>query len=225
MPLSVSSDLLLRNCIGTARFIIGADSSANFISFQSSLGAISFLTGMFPERVLNYIINLYKRFVSPDDLNENVLSLYKIEGISLAHRERLAEIGVDNAQNLATASLTKLLIETPYGARQILDWIGQAKLLCYAKENIVGLRQAGIRSVFDLVKVHQSREGLREISDAVGINSPMLQVIHDQVVNDKGIQSLYRFQFGVNSPSHDEVSPERGRIDVENLPIEVSVNN
>ncbi len=204
-------------------FVIGADSSTNFISFQSSLGAISFLTGMFPERVLNYIINLYKRFVSPDELNENILSLYKIEGISLAHRERLAEIGIDNAQNLATTSLTKLLIETPYGARQVLDWIGQAKLLCYAKENIEPLRQVGIRSVFDLMKVRQSREGIREISDAVGINSPLLQVIHDQVVNDKGIQSLYRFQFGVNSPENDELSSDRPRIDAENLPLEVGV--
>jgi len=205
-------------------FIIGADSSTNIINFQSSLGAISFLTGMFPERVLNYIINLYKRFFSPDELNEKVLSLYNVEGISLMHRERLAEIGIDNAQNLATASLTKLLIETPYGARQLIDWIGQAKLLCYAKENITSLREVGIRSVFDLLKVHQSREGLREISEAVGINSPMLQIIHDQVVNDKGIQSLYRFQFGVNSPANDEIAAERSKIDPENLPIEVNIN-
>lgn len=202
-------------------FIIGKDSSQSVISFQASLGAISFLAGMFPERVLTYIINLYKRFFSPDELNEQVLSLYKIEGISLSHRERFSEIGIDNAQNLATASLTKLLIETPYGARQLLDWIGQAKLLCYAKENIDGLRQVGIRTVFDLIKVRQTPERLMELSEAVGINSPMLQVIHDQVVNDKGIQSLYRFHFGVDSPEKDTEDALKNRTGAENMPLEL----
>lgn len=202
-------------------FILGSESNnGTMVNFQSSLGAISFLTGMFPERVLNYIINLYKRFVSPDDLNENILSLYKIEGMSLAHRERLAEMGIDNAQNLATSSLTKMLIETPYGARQLLDWIGQAKLLCYAKENIDALRNVGIRSVFDLIKVRQGRAEIREISDSMGINSPLLQLIHDQVINDKGIQSLYKFQYGVDSPTNDIKAAESQRIDAENLPIE-----
>ncbi len=202
-------------------FIIGEGSSQSIVSFRSSLGAISFLTGMFPERVLTYIINLYKRFVSPDELNEQVLSLYKIEGISLSHRERFGEIGIDNAQNLATASLTKLLIETPYGARQLLDWIGQAKLVCYAKENIDNLRQVGIRTVFDLIKVRQTRERLMEISEAVGINTPMLQVIHDQVVNDKGIQSLYKFHFGVDSPEKDTEDAIKNSADAENMPLEL----
>lgn len=192
-------------------FVIGADSSESVLSFKSSLGAISFLTGMFPERVLSYLVNLYKRFISPDKLNDEVLSLYKIEGMSMQHRERLAEVSIDNAQNLATASLTKLLLETPFDARQLLDWIGQAKLLCYTKENIDKLRGVGIRSVFDLVKVKQTPERLSEISDVIGLNSPLLQVVYDQIVSDKGIQSLYKFQFGVDSPTRDQVATKMAK--------------
>ena len=118
----------------------------------------------------------------------------------MQHKERLMEIGIDNAQNLATASLTDLLIETPFGARMILDWIGQAKLLCYAKENMPLLRQAGIRTVFDLFKGNKSPEALREISEAVGLNTPLLQVIYGQILDDIGIKTLYRFQHGVNIP-------------------------
>ena len=188
-------------------FLIGEESSTNFVNFRSSLSVIAFLTGMFPERVLQYLINLYQKYFSPDRLNEDVLSLYNIEGISIQHKERLEEIGIDNAQNLATASLTSLLIETPFGARMLIDWIGQAKLLCYAKENITYLREAGIRTVFDLFKGNKSPEALREISEAVGVNTPLLQVIHGQIVDDKGIKTLYRFQHGVNVPEKERNIP------------------
>ncbi len=200
-------------------FVIGADSSANVLSFKSSLGAISFLTGMFPERVLSYLINLYKNFVSPDKLNDEALSLYKIEGMSMQHKERLNEIGIDNAQNLSEASLTKLLIETPFGVRLLLDWIGQAKLICYVKENITELRNIGIRSVFDLVKVEKNTAQLLEISEASSINSALLQNVYDQVVNDKGIQALYRFQYGVNTTKEGSDTKDM------NMPTEVNIEN
>lgn len=200
-------------------FIIGADSSASVLSFKSSLGAISFLTGMFPERVLSYLVNLYKQFVSPDKLNDEALSLYKIEGMSMQHKERLNEIGIDNVQNLSESSLTKLLIETPFGARLLLDWIGQAKLLCYVKENITELRNIGIRSVFDMMKVEKTAPELQQMADAAGIKTPLLQIVYDQVVHDKDIQALYNFRFGGNTSK--EVS-ETKEI---NMPVKENVEN
>ncbi len=176
-------------------FIIGADSSTNILSFKASLGAISFLTGMFPERVLSYLVNLYKQFVSPDKLNDEALSLYKIEGMSMQHKERLSEIGIDNVQNLAETSLTKLLIETPFGARLLLDWIGQAKLLCYVKEDIETFRKAGIRSVFDLIKVKKTEAQLQEIAETSGIKMSLVQSVYDHIVFDQDIQKLYSFRF------------------------------
>jgi len=199
-------------------FLIGEQSSTNFVSFRSSLSVIAFLTGMFPERILQYLVNLYQQYFTPNTLNNDTLSLNKIEGISLQHKERLGEMGIDNAQNLATASLTNLLIETPFGARQVLDWIGQAKLLCYAKENIDGLRQVGIRTVYDLYKGNKTPEALREISESVGINSPLLQVIYGQVADDIGIKTLYRFQHGVNVP---EKSGEQ-KSSAEDLPLDLT---
>jgi hypothetical protein len=200
-------------------FIIGADSSTNVVGFKASLGAISFLTGMFPERVLSYLVNLYKKFVSPDKLNDEALSLYKLEGMSMQHKERLNELGIDNVQNLSEASLTKLLIETPFGARLLLDWMGQAKLICYVKENITDLRNIGIRSVFDLVKVGRTPLQLTEIAEAAGIKAPFLQIIYDQVVNDKGIQALYSFQYGVNTAKDESDSKNI------NMPVEATVEN
>ncbi len=202
-------------------FLIGEQSSTNFVSFRSSLSAIAFLTGMFPERILSYLINMYQKYFTPNTLNNDTLSLNRIEGISLQHKERLEEMGIDNAQNLATASLTNLLIETPFGARQILDWIGQAKLLCYAKDNIEGLRQVGIRTVYDFYKGNKTPEALQEISEAVGIHNPLLQVIHGQVMQDIGIKTLYHFQHGVNVPE------KRNKVEnsAEDLPLNLTEVN
>lgn len=182
-------------------YILGEESSNNLINFKSSLAAIAFLTGMFPERVLQYLIKLFKKYVDGDNINTKELSLYRIEGISMQHKERLEEIGIDNAQNLATASLTQLLIDTPFGARQLLDWIGQAKLLCYTKSNIEALRSVGIRTIFDLYKGKKSREALREISDAVNIHTPLLEVVYTQVMDDEGIKALYEFHQRLNAPN------------------------
>lgn len=203
--------------------IIGAESGSVF-NTRASLTAIAFLTGMFPERVLSYIINIYKQFVSPDELNENVLSLYKIEGISMQHRERLSEIGIDNAQNLATASLTQLCIETPFHDRQLLDWIGQAKLLCYVKGNIDNLRNVGIRSVFDFLQGDKSQSRINQLAMDADVPAVLLENVCDQVHNDKGIKSLYRFLTGVNTPD-DEISSRREVLDEETgpEPIEVDV--
>lgn len=181
--------------------IIGEDSSDSIFSVKASLAIIAFLTGMFPERILNYMINLYKQYFSPDELNSETLSLYHIEGMSLAHKERLNEIGIDNAQNLATTSLTKLCAETPFEARQILDWIGQAKLLCYLKEDMDKVRQAGIRTVFDFLRGDKSTMMLSQIADSTGINPNRLRIVADQILSDNGIRALYKFQHGVNEPN------------------------
>ena len=108
-------------------FVLGEQSDATgIINLKSSLPAIAFLTGMFPERILLYLIKLFQKFINPDEINANQLSLYHFQGISMQHKERLEEVGIDNAQNLATASLTQMLIDTPYQSRQLLDWSGQA---------------------------------------------------------------------------------------------------
>ena len=212
LPPSVYYSAGIRTILASAvalvlSFLLGSEtSSVDVLSLKGSLPAIGLLAGIFPQRILNYIIRRYQEFVSSDSVTDKYLSLYNIEGISIDHKERLEEIGIDNAQNLATASLTQLIAETPFDARQLLDWIGQAKLVSYAKEDITRLRAVGIRSVVDLMKGNKSREALRELADATGLNTPILEVIHGQIMDDSGIQALFNFQEKKDSPERDYIA-------------------
>lgn len=186
-------------------FILPGEGS--IVSLKASFPAIAFLTGMFPERVLTYLIKRYKDFVNAEnELNTIQLSLDRIEGMSMRHRERLEEVGIDNAENLASASLTQLMIGTPYEGRQLLDWIGQAKFLVYVKDNIDAFRKMGIRSVYDFFSPEKTPESLSRIAEAGGIDNTFMQNIASQIRNDTGICSLNTFYNNLNNKNSDQNS-------------------
>ena len=89
---------------------------------------------------------------------------------------RLAEIGIDNAQNLALANFTETVLKTPFNPRMILDWIAQAKLYIIVKDGIVELRKVGIRSVFGLIAACQDdqMEQLNTLSGKIGTDLSMV---------------------------------------------------
>jgi hypothetical protein len=73
-----------------------------------------------------------------------------IEGIESHDVLRLEEIGVDTCYDLATADFVPLLLKTPYSARQLIDWILQAKLCVYVGDRVKEFRRFGIRTLVDL---------------------------------------------------------------------------
>ncbi len=203
--------IMLASAVALAlSFMLGSSEGGSFMNVRGSLPAIAFITGMFPDRMVSYLMRVFEKYLmtSELDLNTKHLSLNNIQGFSLNHKERFKELGIDNAQNLATASLTTMLIETPYDARQLLDWIGQAKLLCYAGQNINKVRAVGIRTVYDLQKGQKSPAVLQRLGDSVGLNQPLLNVIYDQVNDDEGIRTLHNFMQKINSPNEPTMVKE-----------------
>lgn len=188
----------------------------SFISGRVNLGdadyssafvpAIAFVAGTLPERFFNYLMEMMKSVFSGRDVNTKELHLRNIEGLSISHRERLWEEGIDNAQNLAQVSLIHLLLKTPFEARQILDWIGQAKLLAYMKEDISRANAVGIRSVYDFISLKETynKKGLdnmaalQELGRSSGLSTPKLAVVAELVNEDLGIKSLKGFMDKLN---------------------------
>ncbi|MBG1270678.1 tetratricopeptide repeat protein [Nostoc sp. WHI] len=90
---------------------------------------LAFLIGFFPEQGLRWIVLVGKRaFRDPTLYQYSELPLRKILGINEWHQSRLEELEIDDAQALATADISKLLLTTQFDTMQVINWIDQAIL-------------------------------------------------------------------------------------------------
>jgi hypothetical protein len=178
--------------IGT-RIVLATFVSLTFHHFTHSMPAevknemiellpvIAFLTGIFPQRAMQYIqdkLVIFKRLGK----GANELSLDMIEGMNLFNKVRLSEVGIDNAQNMAEANLEELIRKTPFNPRLLLDWIAQAKLYVVVKDQITSLRKAGVRTVLDLC-VACDENGLTDLAKLSEISQEQLATMY-QVINE-----------------------------------------
>ena len=153
---------------------------------------LAFLTGMFPERALHYLKSKINIFSAKTDKIAKDLPLEMIEGMSLLHKIRLGEIGIDNAQNLANANLIEVFIKTPFQARQLIDWAGQAKLFMYFKSSIEKLREFGIRTIYDLKIIGETEGKLNEVAKNTGIPELQLEIVCRRIKEDPSMSRLQK---------------------------------
>ena len=111
-----------------------------------------------------------------------------IEGLNRFHEVRLSEAGIDNAQNLAEASLVSLILKTPFGPHQLIDWIGQAQLFLEFKDDLDKLRRHGIRTAFDLKDIDETRLGA--IATAAELSDVTLQTVAERLRADPRTERL-----------------------------------
>ncbi len=161
---------------------------------RQSLPVIAFMTGMLPGAALHYLEDNFARLLKLSETSAPPLSLGMIEGLNRYHEVRLGEVGIDNAQNLAAANVVELILKTPYNPDQLLDWIGQARLYVYVKEQIEVLRRYGIRSAFDLHDLAADEERLIAIGHEAGLNALALITIAQQIGADPAVRQLIAFR-------------------------------
>jgi len=70
---------------------------------------VAFITGIFPQRALNYMTEYFRFSASKADKRAPELPLDMLEGITAFHKVRLSEMGIENIQNLVKASLVELI--------------------------------------------------------------------------------------------------------------------
>lgn len=141
--------------------------------------AISFLIGIFPERALAFMYDSLGRIFNRAKNSANSLGLEMIEGIGSYHKARLSELGIDNVQNLAHASLLELILKTPFRPRVIVDWMAQARLCLEFKEKTNAIRAAGVRTILDLQELDRAEDAtlLEKVSIKAGIDITLVQTV------------------------------------------------
>ncbi|MGB0713566.1 MAG: hypothetical protein ACPGUC_08410 [Gammaproteobacteria bacterium] len=160
---------------------------------QSLIPVLAFLTGLTPERALRFIQD--RTFFKPSaESSADALPLNMIEGINSFHRYRLSEVSIDNAQNLAHANFIDLLLKTPYNPTQLIDWIAQANLYCYFKQDIADLRKLGIRNAFDFRAASEQDEDLQAIAEQTDIKPVTLRLVARQMKADPAVDQLREYR-------------------------------
>lgn len=160
------------------------------LNSPSAMAIYAFLAGMFPQRWLKWLQDKFNLANKGTTKTSSPLPLAMIEGIGLFERTRFIEMGIDNAQNLAKSNFVEIIIRTPFNPREVIDWIGQARLYLYFEDEILNLRKrAGIRSIFNLKKTGD--EGaLETIAELTGIPIKKLTTVYMLIQDDNDIQVL-----------------------------------
>jgi hypothetical protein len=117
--------------------------------------ALAFLIGMFPQRGVRWLTERLPMLSAEADPTVRRLPLEMIEGIESHDSLRLEELGIDTCYDLAMVDFVPLAVKTPYSARQLVDWILQAKMCVYFGDALNDLRKHGIRTIIDLEQLTQ----------------------------------------------------------------------
>jgi len=149
-----------------------------------------FLVGMFPQKGVRWVTK--KAGLSGQDNNPSVrnLSLDMIEGMTTYDIYRLEELGIDTCYDLATADFIPLLLKTSYGARELIDWLLQAKLCVRFGEATAELRARGIRTITDLEGLDETY--LEALAKETSLMLPTLKRATQKSVSDQNIDRLKR---------------------------------
>jgi hypothetical protein len=161
---------------------------------RESLPVIAFMTGMLPGAALHYLQEKFAALMKWSEDSAHLLSLRMIEGMNRHHEVRLGEVGIDNAQNLAEANVVQMILKTPFSPDQLLDWIGQARLYVYVKDDIEVLRRYGIRNAFDLYELASDEARLNEIARDGELSPLALVTVARRVANDPRVRQLVEFR-------------------------------
>jgi hypothetical protein len=150
--------------------------------------ALAFVLGMFPQRGITWLRDRVPFLGPDDDPSVRKAPLEMIEGITFNDRVRLEEESIDNCYDLATADFVPLVIHTPYSARELTDWMLQAKLCIYAPEAMRNLRQQGIRTIMDLEDLDETR--IKELVEATAMTKSALERAVKSLKTDDEIERL-----------------------------------
>ncbi len=154
--------------------------------------AMAFLIGMFPQRGLRWLTEKFPMLSPESDTSVRDAPLEMIEGIEIHDIMRLEEVGIDTCYDLANADFVPLVLKTPYSARQLIDWILQAKLCVYFGEAVKDLRLHGIRTVIDLSTLDGTK--INELANATTATKLALECACTSVKKEEESNEIIRLR-------------------------------
>ena len=136
-------------------------------SQQAQRSLLAFIIGVFPHvgwQAIQAVIKLPMKLVVPS--LDQKFPLNELDGLNIWYESRLLEEGVEDLQNLATANLVDVMLNTRIPVERLVDWVDQSLLFLHlgdgsseiAKKNREKLRTYGIRTATDLEDAFRSTD-------------------------------------------------------------------
>lgn len=124
------------------------------------IAILAFSIGYFPYLAVRWFNRLAYSAFQVGERRADSQPLSMIDGISDWHETRLRDNGIDDVQNLASAEIIDLLINTSFTTQQIVSWIDQAILYQYLDQaEIDSFRRGKINIFTDFMKQIESING------------------------------------------------------------------
>jgi hypothetical protein len=123
---------------------------------------VLFFIGLFPSWAMDALRQkgqeIFKRAIPSCD----ILPICMIDGLDDGIADRLAETGIWDIVHIATCDPFGLAAKTLYPIHRIIDWMDQAILISYVRNQIVVFRTCGIRGAIDFAGVYRDAMGLTD---------------------------------------------------------------
>ena len=128
------------------------------------LAGVAFLVGIFPQTGISLIRLIVAQRLHVEKYIKSLhvdYPLSDLDGLNVWYESRLLEVGIEDMQNLATASLVDLLLRTRIPVGRLVDWIDQAHLYLRVTddERRKTLRAYGVRNATDLEAAFGTAQG------------------------------------------------------------------
>jgi hypothetical protein len=184
MLLASTLALLIFNAFASAE----GDSVAGTTIDMALWPAVAFLIGTFPQRGLLWLASRVPMLAAKPDPSVRIMPVDMIEGIEAYDKMRLHELGIDSCHDLAVADFIPLVLKTSYGAREVTDWILQAKLCIYCGPAVADLRHQGIRGIVELADL--TDEQILDLAKKTAASELSLRRARDLIARDPDIERL-----------------------------------
>jgi hypothetical protein len=179
--LAASTALVLYNAYAALAGVDTSGGASGGTMTSNIWPALAFLIGTFPQRGLRWLTDRLP-MLAPETEAVRKAPLEMVEGIETHDSLRLEELGIDTCYDLATADFVPLILKTPYSARQLIDWILQAKLCVYFGDAVKNLRQQGFRTVIDLA--HLTPEEIEALAAETALTKSALEHAQQSVTHE-----------------------------------------
>ena len=194
-------------------FVVGSIVGVALGTFQTGAGlgldinlatvsVISFFIGFFPEQGINWITATAQKTLMQQGGIVKETHLGEIKGLSIWQQGRLKQEGLENVQNLATADIPKLVTDTPFSVKQIVDWVDQAILMLYTiPEQREALARAGVSRASGVLANTNDEAGPAELAEASGLKVSELKVLRRSLETAINLKKIVHFRHRLSQES------------------------